>query len=413
MTTPVETLRGAKVLLGVSSSIAAYRALDVASTLRKAGVTVRAVLTPETTNLVGKAAFDAITGERTVVDLWHDGHSGSMDHLALTKWADLFLIAPATGNTLAMLAAGMAPNALGTFALAWNKTPLLIAPAMNPEMWRNKATQENVARLCARGHRIVEPAEGLMACQDEGVGRLAPVDDIVAALACLYSETTDRPLAGKRVLITAGPTREFADDVRCLTNPSTGRMGLALAHEAARMGGRVSLVIGPTTLETSGPWDVLHRVESADEMLEATLKELPGADIVVFSAAVSDWRPAERHAGKDKKGGASNEMTLRLVRTPDIAATCNGKRQPGQIFVGFAAESSDLETHGREKMSKKGFDLLFANAINEEGSGFAGPTNAGLLLAPDGTRLEVPLASKETIARIILRAAVEQSGRSR
>lgn len=171
------------------------------------------------------------------------------------------------------------------------------------------------------------------------------------------------------------------------------------------MGARVTLVMGPTTLDTAGPWEALHRVESAEEMLAATVKELQASDMVIFSAAVSDWRPAERHAGKDKKDATGREMTLQLVRTPDIAATCNSQRRPGQIFVGFAAESTELEGHGRKKMTAKGFDLLFANAINEAGSGFAAPTNAGLLLGKDGSRTEVPMAPKEEVARTILKAA--------
>lgn len=408
MNSPLETLRGTKILLGVSSSIAAYRALDLASHWRKGGCEVRAVLTPDTTNLVGTAAFDAITGNRTIVNLWGHEHTGGMDHLAATKWADLFVIAPATANTLAILAAGLAPNALGTFAVAWNKTPLLLAPAMNPEMWRHPATQENVGKLTARGHRFVAPAEGLMACQDEGVGRLAPVEEITAALARLHGESTTRPLAGRRVLITAGPTREFADDVRCITNPSTGRMGMALAREAVRMGADVTLILGPTQVDASGPWNPLHRVESAEDMLHATLHELPVADIAIFSAAVSDWRPADRKTGKEKKETAGSEVTLRLVRTSDVAATCNEHRRAGQIFVGFAAESSNVEENARDKMERKGFDLVFANAINEPGSGFAGETNAGTLLGTGGLRQEVGLANKGHVARVILEAAAER-----
>lgn len=396
------TLRGARVLLGVSSSIAAHRALDLASQLRKEGAEVRAVLTPSTVNLIATSAFDAITHQRTVVDLWDEEHAGGMDHLALTKWADLFVVVPATANTLAMLAHGLATNALGTFAAAWNKGPLLIAPAMNPEMWRNRAVQENVRRLLALGHRFAGPVPGDTACDDQGMGRLASVETILEEIRALRRQRLHRPLEGKRVMITAGPTREFADDVRCLTNPSTGRMGIALAGEAAAMGAEVALILGPTTVEAGGPYGALHRVESAEDMLHAALGELPRADVAIFAAAVSDWRPAERFAGKEKKSAGGQEVRLRLVRTPDIAAQCHQKRREGQIFVGFAAESSCLEDYAREKMAQKGFDYIFANAINQEGGGFGTVTNRGLLLSSSGGREEVALSTKQEVARLIL-----------
>lgn len=403
---PASNLAGARVLLGVSSSIAAHRALDLASMLRKAGAEVRAVLTRNATNLVGIAAFDAITHQRTIASLWGSGHEGEMDHLAVTKWATDFVVAPATANTLAVLAHGLAPDALGTFAVAWNKSPLIIAPAMNPEMWRNAAVQENVATLRRRGHRFVGPDSGPTACDDIGRGRLAPVEEIFAAIAEAHrARTAPGPLAGKRVLITAGPTREFADDVRCITNPSTGRQGIALAEAALELGAaEVVLVLGPTTLRPPTAVRTIP-VVSADDMLAAVLRESDAADVLVFSAAVSDWKPAERHNGKEKKTAVAAENSLQLVRTPDIAATANGKRRPGQVFVGFAAESHNLAAYAGEKMARKGFSLVFANPINEPGAGFGGDTNRGLLLLADGTQRRVEQASKHDIARLILNEA--------
>lgn len=393
---------GLRVLLGVSSSIAAHRAIDLASLLVKSGAAVRAVLTPNVPHLVGAAAFDAITGHRTITTLWGGDHAGEMDHLAATKWADVLVIAPATANTIGTLAHGLAPDALGTLALAWNKGPIIVAPAMNPAMWANAAVQANVATLRARGHRIVGPAAGRMACGDEGEGRLAPVEEIAAAVAAA-ARPAPSILAGRRVLITAGPTREYADLVRYISNPSTGRQGLALAAEAARRGARVHLVLGPTTLAVPPGIEIVDRVTTAEDMLAATMAGLGEAEVVVYSAAVSDWRPADRFPGKEKKAGQS-EQTLRLERTPDIAATCAARKSPGQFFVGFAAETENLEQYARTKMVAKGFDLVFANPIGAEGAGFASETNRGVILGADGSRTEVPTAEKEVVASLLLDA---------
>ena len=392
-----------KVLLGVSSSIAAHRALDVASALRKTGAEVRAVLTENVPHLIGPGAFDAITHQRTVTGLWGSAHAGDMDHLAATKWADVFAIVPATANTLAVLAHGIANDALGTFAVAWAKGPLLIAPAMNPDMWRNAAVQANVASLMARGHEFVGPVSGSTACDDVGLGRLAAVDEIVAAIIAA-GERAGRPklLAGKRVLITGGPTREFADRFRCVTNPSTGRQALSLAQQAILEGAEVTLILGPTELMLPSGVKVLRRITTAQEMLAATLAELPNQDAAIFAAAVSDWRPTTEFAGKLKKSEGENHLEMRLERTPDIAATCNQSRKSGQVFVGFAAETENLEGYAGEKMAKKGFSLVFANPIGETGAGFASHSNRGLLLRADGTKRDVATASKTQIARLIL-----------
>ncbi|MBI1292709.1 bifunctional phosphopantothenoylcysteine decarboxylase/phosphopantothenate--cysteine ligase CoaBC [bacterium] len=396
----MEDLIGLRVLLGVSSSIAAYRALDVASALRKRGAEVRAVLSANVPELVSPAAFDAITHQRTVSGLWGSDHAGEMDHLAATKWADVFAIVPATANTIGLIAHGIAPDALSTFVLAWNKAPLLIAPAMNPEMWRNGAVQANVKLLRERGHEFIGPARGRMACDDVGDGRLAPVEEIVEAIARRH--LSKGRLAGRRVLITSGPTREYADDVRCITNPSTGKQGMALVRAVHAEGGSVVLVSGPSEVPVPSGVERVRRIQSADEMLAAVLEELPNVDLAIFAAAVSDWKPAERIIGKEKKTAVPGEVSLTLVRTPDIAATANQKRRPEQLFVGFAAESQNLEGYAGEKMLKKGFALVFANPINEAGAGFGSDTNRGLILRDDGTKRDVPGGTKDDIARLLI-----------
>lgn len=400
------------LLLGVTSSIAAVRAIDLASRFRKSGHAVRVVMTQNATQLIQPAAFEAITGHRVVTTLWGGGHEGEMDHLDLTKWADVFAIVPATANALGVLAHGLAPDALGTFAVAWNKSPLLLAPAMNPEMWRNAAVQANVSTLRARGHRFVGPVVGEVACGDFGAGRLAPVEEIEAAILELAPrETTGaplasaRPLAGRTVLITSGPTREFADDVRFISNPSSGRMGMELARAARNAGARVHLVTGPTEQPIPDGLASVSRIESAEQMLSEVVVRLPEADAVVFAAAVSDWRPAVRQAGKLKKEAmSSSAMALELVRTPDIALEAGKHRRAGQVFLGFAAESQDLETNANAKLHRKGFDLLFANPVGKPGAGFGSETNRGTLFWADGRREDVSPRGKDQLARELVAA---------
>ncbi len=392
-----------RVLLGVSTSIAAHRALDLASSLRKRGIQVRAVLSENVPNLISAAAFDAITHSRTITTLWGGGHEGEMDHLAATKWAEHFVLVPASANLLAKLAHGIADDALSTFALAFNKRPFIIAPAMNPEMWRNAAVRENVETLRRRGHRLVGPVAGETACGDFGLGRLAPVEAIEQALTEQIEGWEPPPdLRGERLVISGGPTREFADDVRFISNPSTGKMAWAIAREAAEAGAHVTLVAGPVDLPPPAGLAKFVRVETAVQMRDAMLAELQRATIAVFAAAVSDWRPADRLPGKLKKRDGEGQMTVTFVRTPDIAMEASKARRRGQVFLGFAAESDGLTQNAEEKLRRKGFDLVFANPINEAGAGFASDTNRGLFLWADGRREAVPPQGKRRIARRIL-----------
>lgn len=392
-----------RILLGVSTSIAAHRALDLASSLRKRGVQVRAVLSENVPNLISPAAFDAITQSRTITTLWGGGHEGEMDHLAATKWAEHFVFTPASANLLAKLAHGIADDALGTFALAFNKRPFIIAPAMNPEMWRSAAVRENVETLRRRGHRFVGPVAGETACGDFGLGRLAPVEAIEQALMEQVEGWDPLPdLRGERIVISGGPTREFADDVRFISNPSTGKMAWALAREASDAGAHVTLVAGPVELPPPQGIAKFIRVETATEMRDAMIGEIPRATMAVFAAAVSDWRPAERLQGKLKKREGETEMSMTFVRTPDIAMEASRIRRTGQVFLGFAAESDGLTQNAEEKLRKKGFDLVFANPINEAGAGFASETNRGLFLWANGRREAVANQGKRRIARRIL-----------
>ncbi len=396
-------LGGKRILLGVSSSIAAHRALDLASALRKKGAEVRCVLTKNVTHLISETAFDAITHQKTISTLWGSDHAGDMDHLEVTKWADLFVVCPATANTIACIAHGIAADALGTFVVAWNKSPLIIAPAMNPEMWRNTAVQRNVQLIKERGHRFIGPVHGSTACDDKGLGRLASVEEIISSIEQqLKASGKQSPLKGKRITITSGPTREFADDVRCITNPSSGKQGVALAEVAASKGAEVTLVTGPTNIDLPSSGVCVVNVITAEQMLEEVLNRLTTSDAMIFAAAVSDWKPAVQHEGKLKKKNKENAMTLELVRTPDIAAEANKRRSDDQVFVGFAAESTNLKGYAGEKMKKKGFSIVFANPINEPGAGFGSDSNKGLILRDDGSEQEVPQGSKREIAELIL-----------
>ena len=277
-------------------------------------------------------------------------------------------------------------------------------------MYPTAAVQENVATLKRRGHRIVEPAVGPTACGDEGKGRLAAVESILDAIGIAWRENEGLPdLAGKRLLITSGPTREFADPVRCVTNPSTGRMGVALARAAVRAGARVILVTGPSEVPPPDGLEGLERVVSAEDMRDAVLRRLADRDAAIFAAAVSDWKPAERQAEKAKKEDGPAEVLLRLVRTPDVAMAAASARRPGQILVGFAAETENLVANARDKMRRKGFDFVVANPVAEEGSGFGSDTNRAVLVFPDR---ELPLErlSKDALAREILVALARSLG---
>ena len=394
------TFRDRTVILGVGGGIAAYKACEVVRLLVRGGADVRVVMTPNSTRFVGPLTFQALSGHPVLVDLLDPASEASYGHLELARRADLLLVAPATADLMARLRAGMGDDAVTTTALACT-CPVLIAPAMNTRMWEAAAVQENLAALRARGFHVVGPSSGELADGDVGEGRLADPPEIAAAAARLLGP---RDLVGRRVLVTAGPTREPLDPVRHLTNPSTGRMGFEVARAAARRGAEVLLVSGPTSLRDPDGVRVI-RVGTAEEMAAAVLGAAEAQDLFVAAAAVSDYRP--RDPARSKKKKADGPETLVLERTRDILATL-GERLAGRarspVLVGFAAETEDVVENAREKLRRKRCDLVVANAIGEPGAGFGGERNRVSIVGP--SRVEEVEGTKGAVADSILNRVV-------
>lgn len=391
----MSVFQGKHILLGVTGSIAAYKAADIASKLTQAGAEVDVVLTEHARRFITEVTFRAITRRPVLIDLFDEPEERQIAHIHLAKRADVLLIAPATANILAKLAVGIADDLLSTLALA-TQAKIVIAPAMNTVMWQHPTTQHNVKVLEERGAFFVYPAEGMLACGDVGAGKLADTPTILAAVETVLNP----PLHGVRILVTAGPTEEPIDAVRHISNPSSGKMGYAIAEEAVRQGAEVTLVTGPTLLEPPAGAKVVH-VRTAQEMLDACLRVYDGVDIVIATAAVSDYRPAEVWQGKRKKG--EEEWTIRLVPNPDILRTL-GERKGEHILVGFAAETQELLENAQAKLREKNLDMIVANDVSQEGSGFRTDTNRVTLLWADGTQEPLPLMSKREVARHLLDA---------
>src|SRR5512133_647374 len=383
------------VVLGVGGGIAAYKACEVARLVVKGRGTVRVAMTRNATRFVQPLTFQAISGAPVLVDLFDPSSEATYGHLTLARQADLLVIAPATADLLARLRAGMADDPVTTTAIAVT-CPILLAPAMNTRMWRNAAVQENVAALRARGWHVVGPASGELADGDVGEGRLAEPEEIAVAASRLLGNLD---LAGRRVVVTAGPTREPIDPVRFISNPSTGKMGYAIAAVAARRGGDVTLVSGPTSLPDPPAVKVV-RVETAEQMARA-VDEAGAFDLFVGAAAVSDYRPRSAAPHKLKQG--DGEETLVLARTPDILAGL-GARLAGKVdapvLVGFAAETDEVIARAREKLKTKRCDLVVANRVGQPGAGFASDTNRVALVS--ATELAEIEGTKERIAETIL-----------
>jgi phosphopantothenoylcysteine decarboxylase/phosphopantothenate--cysteine ligase len=384
------------VVLCVGGGIAAYKACEVARLVVKGRGTVRVAMTRAAARFVQPLTFQALSGAPVLLDLLDPAAELAYGHLALARAADLVVVAPATADLLARLRAGMADDAVTTTVLAAT-CPVLLAPAMNTRMWRNPATQENLAALRARGMHVVGPGAGELADGDVGEGRLAEPDEIAVAASRLLGNVD---LAGRKVLVTAGPTREPIDPVRFISNPSSGKMGYAVARVAANRGAEVTLVSGPTQLDDP-PGVSVVRVETAEQMAHAVELAAPGMDLFVGAAAVSDYRPAKASPKKIKKG--PGDETLVLARTPDILAAL-GERWAGKkdapVLVGFAAETNDVIANAREKLKGKRCDLVVANRVGAPGSGFGGDTNrVALVSAKELAEIEGP---KEKIAEAIL-----------
>jgi phosphopantothenoylcysteine decarboxylase/phosphopantothenate--cysteine ligase len=394
----------ALVAVGVSGGISAYKAVEVVRLLQKAGHQVAVVMTRAATRFVGPLTFEAITQRRVITSQWTPGTNADIEHIALASEAALLLVAPATANTLAKLAHGFGSDFLTSLALA-TRAPVLVAPAMNTHMYGHPATQANMATLRARGVRFVEPGEGYLACGWVGKGRLAE-PDVIAAEALRIIDPP-RLLRGRRVLVTAGPTLEDLDPVRYLGNRSSGRMGIAVAAEAARLGADVTLVLGPTSLAPP-PGVRTVRVRSARDMHGAVTAARATADAIVMAAAVADYTPAGGAAG-DKVKKQEGDLTVTLERTVDILADLgrwrDGRAHP--VLVGFAAETTDVLAHAARKRESKQVDLIVANDVSQAGAGFEVETNIGSFVTAEGVQT-FPLETKTALATRIVTFLAER-----
>jgi phosphopantothenoylcysteine decarboxylase/phosphopantothenate--cysteine ligase len=413
-----------RVVLGVTGCIAAYKAVEVLRGLQKHGVDVQVVMTRHATEFVGNLTFQALSGHEVVREMFVPTADPEIKHIQLAQTADLLLVAPATANTLAKFANGIADDFLSTLYIS-TTAPVLVAPAMNVEMWAHPATQENVRRLNERGVHFIDPGEGYLACRTVGAGRLAEPSEIVARAITLLAEQTASidapsttllseptgqsqrvepaalPLAGEHVLITAGPTYEAIDPVRGITNRSSGKMGYALAESALAMGAEVTLVSGPVALTAPAGVRAIH-VRSAAEMLDAVLASLDAATVVVMAAAVADYRPANSAVQKIKKDGSP--LMLELEPTEDILATV-GRNKGSRVLVGFAAETENVVANALKKLQRKNADLMIANDVTASDAGFDVETNRVTLVSALET-IELPLLTKRQTADRIFAAAL-------
>ncbi len=389
-------LTGREIVLGVTGGIAAYKSAELVSRLRHLGARVSVIMTKNATEFIAPLTFQTLSASPVTVDTFQAPEYWNVEHVALAKRAEVFVIAPATANILAKMAHGIADDMLSTTVLA-TKAPILVAPAMNTGMWTAEATRENMRILRARGVQVIGPGTGMLACGDEGAGRMSEPEEIAEAIGRILNRRRD--LEGKKVLITAGATRERLDPVRFLTNDSSGKMGFALAEAARDRGAEVTLVKGATTAQV--PEGVrMVPVESTEDLLAAMEREAGEQDIIIQAAAPADYR-AETVSGTKIKKRQGEPLTLRLVETPDVARAVGKMKRPGQVLVGFAAETDHLLEHAREKMDRKNLDMIVANDVTQPGAGFGVDTNIATLITREGME-ERPLQSKRQLAEDIL-----------
>jgi phosphopantothenoylcysteine decarboxylase / phosphopantothenate---cysteine ligase len=390
-----------RITLGVTGGVAAYKAAELVRLLQQGGFTVEVVMTRGAREFITPLTFAALSGQKVITDLFEKSSSGeanvesAIEHIAVAQRTDLLLVAPATADILAKFARGIADDFLTTLYLA-TTAPVIVAPAMNVNMWNHPATQENIEMLRVRGVKIVNPDEGYLACGMIGAGRLAGQQEIVAAVR----ETlhTQKDFEGETMLITAGPTCEDLDPVRYLTNRSSGKMGYAVADAAARRGAKVSLVSGPVNLETPAGVERVT-VRTAEEMRHSVVDRLPASTIAIFAAAVADYRPAETQTEKMKRN--REPLTIRLEPTPDILAEA-AQTKGDRLIVGFAAETEHVAENARKKLATKNADLIVANDVTAEGAGFDHDTNIVTLFSRDGRDLALPKLGKSEVAQRIL-----------
>jgi phosphopantothenoylcysteine decarboxylase/phosphopantothenate--cysteine ligase len=381
------------IILGVTGSIAAYKAAELASRFTADGFRVDVIMTQSAQEFMAPLTFRNITGRPVITTMWDLASEFSVEHVALAEAADVVLIAPATANIIAKIACGMADDMLSCTVLA-TKAPVVIAPAMNDNMWSNPVTRENVAKLSKRGFTFIGPARGRLASGKMGLGRLTALDEIYGITLQVLGRKGD--LAGKHIVVTAGGTQEPVDPVRCVTNRSSGKMGYAVAEAARNRGAEVALISAPTSLAAPPGIKIIH-VKTAEEMLKAVQEAVKTADALIMAAAVADFRPVEASSQKIKRQDLS-ELTIELEKTPDILAQVKGSF----IRVGFAAESHDVVANAREKVKRKGLDLIVANDITEKDCGFGTDTNRVTIIDGKGKAEELPLLPKAAVADRIL-----------
>lgn len=394
-------LTGKEIVLGVTGGIAAYKSAEIVSRLRHSGANVHVIMTRNATEFIAPLTFQTLSANQVVTDTFEAPEYWNVEHVALAKLADIFVVAPATANILAKMASGIADDMLSTTLLA-TKAQILVAPAMNTGMWTAPATQNNVKVLKERGVQMIGPESGMLACGDEGAGRMSEPETIVGEICRILARKQD--YAGKKVLITAGATRERLDPVRFITNDSSGKMGFAIAEAARDRGAEVTVIRGSVTAEIPAGIRMI-RIESARELYDAMMQKAPEQDVIIQAAAVSDYRPAEQKDRKIKKESGS-DLTLILTENPDIAKAVGEQKKPGQTLVGFAAETDNLLKNAKSKLGKKKLDLIVANDVTKPGAGFNVDTNIAVLITSDGST-EEPLQTKRQLAERILDKVLE------
>ena len=392
-------MRGKHIIVAVSAGIAAYKAIEVVSRLRKKGAEVKVVMTQNATHIASPLTFGEISGHPVALDMFEQVHQWDVEHIALATWADAYVVVPATANVIGKIYAGIADDMLTTTIMA-TKAPKYLCPAMNTEMYNNPITQRNLEGLRSLGYHIMDPAEGWLACGITGVGRLPEPEAIVDWLEAKMCSTNE--LEGTTILVTAGGTQESIDPVRYIGNRSSGKMGYAIAEQAVRMGAKVILVSAPTSLPIPSGVDFIS-VDSAVSMQEAVEARYNDVNVVIMAAAVSDFRVLHKAEQKIKK---MESMTIELVKNPDILQGLGSKKNH-QILVGFAAETEHVIKYGQDKVAKKNLDMLVANDVSKSNAGFNVDTNEGYFLYPDKEPKEMPNMKKSDLARHILREVID------
>ena len=392
-------MRGKHIIVAVSAGIAAYKAIEVVSRLRKKGAEVKVVMTQNATHIASPLTFGEISGHPVALDMFEQVHQWDVEHIALATWADAYVVVPATANVIGKIYAGIADDMLTTTIMA-TTAPKYLCPAMNTEMYNNPITQRNLEGLRSLGYHIMDPAEGWLACGITGVGRLPEPEAIVDWLEAKMYSTNE--LEGTTILVTAGGTQESIDPVRYIGNRSSGKMGYAIAEQAAHMGAKVILVSAPTSLPIPNGVDFIS-VDSAVSMQEAVEARYNDVNVVIMAAAVSDFRVLHKAEQKIKK---MESMTIELVKNPDILQGL-GSKKSHQILVGFAAETEHVIKYGQDKVAKKNLDMLVANDVSKSNAGFNVDTNEGYFLYPDKEPKEMPNMKKSDLARHILREVID------